>query len=314
MPPRPSQPADIVTRPDAAWGFADIVGGRAMPVWRDPEDGAVVSANEKPDRGDIPLGFFFSPGDRARRLRALLGGGATLNEAAMRALQQDTLHPGALDVRDEILSQPAAMPQDFRAAWRNWDGRYAPDSPGALAHELLIGHLLTEAVPPGRAAGFAAIWGTRLLLLAEWRAMPEPARLAALRAAIARAVPGWRKWRVWGAVHRYRPAHHFAALPVLGRRLRAEAFPAPGGDDTLYKTGAGLVRKPHVVGFGACARHVSDLADPDANRFVLLGGQDGWIGSANFLDQVPLWRRGDYVTVPMRAVDFVHETVLLPAA
>ena len=40
-------------------------------------------------------------------------------------------------------------------------------------------------------------------------------------------------------------------------------------------------------------------ADPDGNYFVLLGGQDGWINSANFADQVELWRFGRFVQVPL---------------
>jgi penicillin amidase len=148
------------------------------------------------------------------------------------------------------------------------------------------------------------------------RALPSAKIDAAIAEAARKAAPVWRKYRIWGAMHRYRPAHHFGALPVLGRRFRATAFPAPGGDDTLHKTGHGLVRKPHDVSFGACARHISDLADVDANRFVLLGGQDGWFGSQNALDQVELWRRGEYITVPMRpeSVDeaFQHETILTP--
>ena len=149
------------------------------------------------------------------------------------------------------------------------------------------------------------------------RNLPKPDIAAAIIEAVKQAAPLWRKYRVWGAIHRYRPSHHFAALPVLGRRFRSTAFPAPGGDDTLHKTGHGLVRKLHYVGFGACARHISDLADLDANRFVLLGGQDGWLGSDNALDQAELWRRGEYITVPMRpaSVDatFPHETILTPA-
>jgi penicillin amidase len=316
MPRRADAPGDIVTTVDDAWGFADVCGGDAMPRWVDPPDGAVVSANEKPDRGDIPLGFFFSPGDRARRLRALLGGGETIDEAAMHAAQRDTLHPGALAVRDGLLTEMAGAPADFVAALRGWDGTYDASSTGALAHELLVGHLLTDLFPPESAAGFGAVWGTRLLLLAEMRALPLDLSAKAVRNAVAKAVPDWRKWRVWGAVHRYRPSHHFAALPLLGRRFRSAPFPAPGGDDTLHKTGHGLVRKPHVVGFGACARHVSDMADPDANRFVLLGGQDGWLGSSTFVDQVPLWQRGETITVPMRpdavAAAFPHITTLRP--
>jgi len=66
------------------------------------------------------------------------------------------------------------------------------------------------------------------------------------------------------------------------------------------KTAYGLAAGRHAVRLGANARHVSDLSDPDANHFVLLGGQDGWLGSTTFLDQLPLWRNGAYVSVPMR--------------
>jgi penicillin G amidase len=48
------------------------------------------------------------------------------------------------------------------------------------------------------------------------------------------------------------------------------------------------------------ARHISDLSDLDRNYFVLLGGQDGWLGSTTFLDQVALWQQGKYITLPLR--------------
>ena len=41
------------------------------------------------------------------------------------------------------------------------------------------------------------------------------------------------------------------------------------------------------------------MSDPDANWFVLLGGQDGRFNSSTALDQWDLWRRGAYVRVPL---------------
>lgn len=91
--------------------------------------------------------------------------------------------------------------------------------------------------------------------------------------------------------------------------------PAAGDNDTLNKTGHGPVHGRRVT-YGACARHVSDLADPDANWFVLLGGQDGWLGSANAADQVPLWEAGEAKQVPLRpaaAHAWPHRTRLEPS-
>ena len=38
----------------------------------------------------------------------------------------------------------------------------------------------------------------------------------------------------------------------------------------------------------------------DRNWFVVLGGQDGWLNSSAFLDQVPLWLEGEYIEMPLR--------------
>jgi penicillin G amidase len=60
-----------------------------------------------------------------------------------------------------------------------------------------------------------------------------------------------------------------------------------------------LSRDKSPVTFGACARHVSNLADPNENYFVLLGGQDGWLNGPYLSDQVALWQAGAYVKVPL---------------
>jgi penicillin G amidase len=65
------------------------------------------------------------------------------------------------------------------------------------------------------------------------------------------------------------------------------------------KAAHGLVRKRHAATYGSQARFLADMGDPDATWAVLLGGQDGWLGSANFADQMPLWRGGGYIRLPM---------------
>ena len=56
-------------------------GGRCaaaadLPYSLNPEPGFLVSANNRPPETDIPVGFFFSPDDRVRRMTALIGGEA----------------------------------------------------------------------------------------------------------------------------------------------------------------------------------------------------------------------------------------------
>jgi penicillin amidase len=107
-------------------------------------------------------------------------------------------------------------------------------------------------------------------------------------------------------------------LPVFGRRYRIFDLPAPGTSESLLKTAHGVTVERHRASYGSVSRHLSDLADPDENYFALLGGQDGWIGSSNFADQVSLWQRSDYVRIPLRPETvrqtFPHHIVLRPGA
>jgi len=49
------------------------------------------------------------------------------------------------------------------------------------------------------------------------------------------------------------------------------------------------------------------MGDPDSSEFVLIGGNDGWIGSENALDQVPLWLKGEYIRMPLRPETVARE-------
>jgi penicillin amidase len=106
--------------------------------------------------------------------------------------------------------------------------------------------------------------------------------------------------RNWGGAHRLRVCHPLGLLPVIGRSFTYADLPAGGSSESLMKTAHGPVRGRHNVLLGSDARYVFDLSDPDENHFVLLGGQDGWIGSTTFLDQLPLWQSGGYIQVPLR--------------
>jgi penicillin amidase len=83
------------------------------------------------------------------------------------------------------------------------------------------------------------------------------------------------------------------------------------------KTAHGTTRQRHTVRYGSNARHISDLSDMDRNDFVLLGGQDGWLNSTTFLDQVPLWLEARYIRLPLRPETVqarsVHRMDLRPA-
>ncbi|MBV8493397.1 MAG: penicillin acylase family protein, partial [Alphaproteobacteria bacterium] len=316
LPRRPAQPpADIVSPLASATHWSDIVRSAELPAEIDPPSGFIPSANDRPPPSDIPLGWFFSPSDRAERLAALLGQGEKLGLDALAASQRDVAMPFALALRDRICAAvPDADP--VVQALAAWNGRYDGKSTGALAFELVLTHLLAAIVPPDHRSLFGAVWHGRRLLAREIDALPAERLRQSVQQAVIAARSAFGRFRQWGEAHRLRLAHPLGAIPGLGRRYRFIDWPWPGSSDTVFKAAHGPVIGRHAVAYGSNARYVFDLSDPDGNYLVLLGGQDGHPGSLPFLDQAELFRRGEYVKVPLdpatARLEFRHVTVVEP--
>jgi len=332
LPDRAGFPADDVVLdaadPNATSAWQRLRTSRTLPRLVDPADGILASANENPATWATdppPIGYFFSDGDRVGRLRTLLTAKPKLAPDDLTALQTDTLAPKAAILAAGLLARLDALPGGapepaMLARLRGWDGDYAADSEGALVFELLLSQLAPKLLPegrPGGARGPETGWNfLTTFLLRDLDTRPPAAREAILREAVAAAAPLAAKYRVWGDIHRQRAAHILVNIPVLGRRFVVDTWPTGGSRETPMKTGHGLVTGPHEVSFGSMARHVSDLGDPDANWFVLFGGQDGWLGSAAYADQLALWRAKQAIRMPLRpetvAREFTRTMRLLP--
>jgi penicillin amidase len=314
-----AEPSDIVSLADDGWDSP--MQSADLPSRFDPPEGFVASANARPEDSTPIVGFHFSPQNRLMRLRHLLSKEGTLSVRGLMRIQGDVHMAAALDQRDALLAWLRDMPP--RAATRRmcdaletWDGNYHAQSCGANAFELLFFHLARELVPRACRSAYEAAWGTRTLTWQDIMAVPAVIRVQALGRAARRAVRDFKCGMIWGERHRLRLAHPFGLIPVIGQRYRFADLPASGTSESLMKTAHALTNRRHGASYGSVARHISDLSDPDANYFALLGGQDGWFGSANFTDQMGLWQRGEYVALPLRAssaaASFRHRTMFLP--
>jgi penicillin G amidase len=313
---------DFTTKPTAE-GWAITLTSAQLPSEIDPPERFIALANERPGARDLIIGHHFSPPDRKRRLDQLLSAEPRVSVEAVRRIQRDVRWTAALAERDMLLAWlgPGGQRRDPRQArliadLSRWDGEYGADSRGALAFELVSYHLARRLIGRRRREAYAAAWGMRGLIWQDVQSAAPAQRRRALKAALRDAARVVRSRASWGDTHRLRLGHPLMLMPLLGRAWRVADLSAAGSSETLLKTAHPLTGERHASRYGSCARHISDLAEPDRNDFVLLGGQDGWFGSSTFADQLALWLRGDYIRVPLTlervAAAFPYRTELTP--
>jgi len=331
--PRRAQgaPADLLVPPadsDRAW--RSLADSAALPGLFDPADGCVVSANNLPADTGFPVGYLFPPGDRHARIRALLQGTRDLTLERIKAIQAD-VHSSSCDRLRHLLSlrigqTPAAAGSGgLRTMLRclaEWDGDYKANSRGAAAFQLILYHFALPYLEVGYGKALAkyllASEAAYRVLEEELTREPGPKLLESLEAGVNKAYSAWRSRPTWGLLHRLRPAHPLRALPLIGRLFVLDDAAADGSAQTVHKSAHPVSGGPHAVTYGAVARHISDLSDPDGNWFALLGGQDGWLLSENSLDLWEDWKRRRYVRLPLSAegvtLAFPHVVDLAPGS
>jgi penicillin amidase len=119
--------------------WADLIDGSELPAIVDPADGILASANNAPHEPAVTISHFFSTDHRVDRWRELLDTLSAGTIADLAAFQLDVFYRPAAEMRDRLLALFADIPDELpagRPSWialAGWDGRYAEDSPGALA-------------------------------------------------------------------------------------------------------------------------------------------------------------------------------------
>ena len=241
----------------------------------------------------------------------------------MEALQLDVYMPSAVALRDLMLAQldragrVLTPEQDATAAeLRDWDGHYHADSRGALAFEL-VSFAFSQRFWDEERRTLMNAGGRFDEQLGEAIATAAPGTVAdALVPAFDAAADGLQEFAAWGDMHRLGLRHPLNFIPIVGEKYRFGDVPISGSSTTVMKTAHSETDERHFTRFGSQSRHISDMSDPDANWFTLLGGQDGWLNSANFTDQFDLWLEGEYVQLPMRVEtverEFRHKMELRP--
>jgi len=322
----PFQKDDLVldaADPATHWhGFVDCMG---LPMTLNPKHGVLASANDRPAGTDLPIGFTFGSEDRIRRLYDLMAKRQRLTVDDLAEIQTDTYAPDAAGLAQALAAELLTVGSDeaaaFAAKLTAWDGDYSEVSTGAVAFETFLHHVVLDLYDGKRPADLPDLYSQwsylTTYLMPDLRSLPETRRRALLAQAAIAAAKDARRYATWGDMHRLRLAHGLSRLPVVRGAFIVANLPAGGSRQTPMKMAHGLVNGRHAATFGSMARHVSDMSDLDANWFVLLGGNDGWLGSSTFCDQLTPWRERRFLRMPLRpetvAKEFPFAKVITPA-
>ncbi len=304
------RPGDLIISPERAdRDWAQLFDATALPFAQDPEAGFLASSNNRPTPSDVPVGFFFGQPDRFLRARELLSAAQDMTERDLMAVQLDVISATALRLKDEIVARLdaglAGLTDEEARIWgtlKDWDGRYGRDALGPVVFEAFLVDLGARLLPDAEDLSDRITSDTNRYKKRLGKALAqtdETVLLAAARPALKTAVETADNFDSWGALHRLALQHPLALVPVVGSKFPVVELPASGSSETLQKTSHPPTRERHQAGYGSQARHVSDLGDPDANYFLLAGGQDGWLNSSTFSDQVDMWQDGDYIRMPL---------------
>jgi penicillin amidase len=308
----------LVDARDERYRWETRVKSTDLPFAFNPDDGFLVSANNTPALLDPPIVVSGNWNDRLDRLRDLLGDGGTLTPEDMKRFQRDVFSAASLANAKAIVVAAGSERSPLLDELAAWDGRYEEDSRGAAAYQFTL-HALLEA-PMTRE------WGSRIVgNLSGSQGVHDFVRKEIERgvvtrddvlAALVSANEEYGDGLAWGEMHRIRLRHPAGNLPLVGGAYRFGDHPIAGTTGTVHKSAHSVTNGVHGAQYGTNSRHVSDLSDPDANDFVLVGGQDGYFGSVNYLDQWPMFERGDFVRVPLREESaraaFTRVSLLVP--
>lgn len=306
----------------------ELVPFDEMPWTLDPPAGFVASANNRPAAdGDGPfLGVDWMDGYRQARLVEVLAAQTGWDVAGCVALQLDVTSLPWRQVHDLALGLPVSDAPGRQAIelLAAWDGRVTVESAAASVFELWLSemaHRIARAKAPSSwryalgegfgevvpltifHAGSGAQTVERLCAQPDgwfergWPVEAADAMSTAVRRLRTDHGPDPARW-AWGTLRPLTLRHPVGGQPLLADAFNIGPVPMPGDGSTPLQAASGPLRPFDNPGYVPNTRAVIDLADVEASRWALAGGQSGNPRSPHYRDLFDLWLRGEAIPIP----------------
>lgn len=275
---------------------------RPMAIFN-PPSAVIASSNNAPSKDPRYRSPFFASSNRHDRIVELLGTKKRWESKDMLALQKDTFSKGSFLLAQKFLkvfSTESPLPSWFNEL-KTWDGFFSVESRGALIFSLIVHEVATE-IYQNKVSKVVLEKILSSHSLVEWMNEAissikfDSKKLTFIQQRVARSL---HRYKNFGEYHSIRLAHPIGLIPWLGQAFVFRDLAWPGTIDSVMKSTHSFADKKTNSRFGAEARYIFDMSDLNQNKFMLLGGQDGWFGSDNFHDLVDLWLKDEWLEVPM---------------
>ena len=316
-----------------------LVSFEEMPHVVNPERGYIATANYYPEAATIEVGHDFCDGYRVWSIEKNLAAKEndwTVEDCLTLQLNVDCLPWES--IRDNVLSLDSKLPYGAEALTllRDWDGKLSADSAAASIYELFMTSLsiqVAQAQAPngyvealggdGRGGAFShSMFGDRRIghlckLIQEqpdgwfdkpWHEIMTDTLLSVMNQLQENYGPS-PKWWHWGDLHTLKVRHSLLGKhKVLGPMFNLSAMPIGGDANTIQQTAYRTLDAVNDIHNIPNMRIVFDTANWDNCRYVLCGGESANPLSPHFDDLVPLWQRGEGVSVAWNADDVLRAT------
>ncbi len=303
--------------------WQNIQHAGTLPHAYNPDNNFLASANNRPYAGEPEIGYSFPVGFRVARIAELALSKKQWNVKDLQKLQSDSYSWGSHSIAKKITAlleqedftawdeKTTALAEKFLPLIQNWNGYYEKASQGAAHYEFFYPTFAESLVEKTDMSEFYQLirrTARQQLLFKEILARDD-LKKADITTSLQAGLTAWNgylkdmgkqdKSLKWGELHYVNIQHPLGNVPVVGRKYRFFHLPVAGANSSIFKTGFDKKTKPSAASYGTQSQHISDMADIDENYFVLLGGQDGYIGSENFYDQALLWHQRELIKLPL---------------
>ncbi len=309
--------------PDDQW--AGLMAFEEMPELTDPEQGWIVTANNRVAADDFPqpLAGTWARGHRAVRIRQMIEGhlqgaggvSGKLTVEDVRSMQQDVTSLRAIECLPALLNALANCAdrrvQEAAVILRGWDGQVETDVVGPALFNVFFTHW-TEIVArtrfddealPLMVQGAEAI-ASRLLADDPHGWFPDGKRESRILAAFDQTLnvlserfgPDMQQW-TWGRLHLMPLRHVLSSRGDLSELLDRCGFGVRGDVGTVCNSGCD---PDWQASTGGGYRFITDLDQPSRSLWAIDGqSQSGHPGSGHYDDQLEDWIAGRYHEIPL---------------